>query len=46
MSEAFISYSRADTAFADKLSQAIQEKSGSQGPSRDRSIPYFEHDFE
>lgn len=32
--------------FADKLSDAIGEASKRRGSSRDRSIPYFEHDFE
>ena len=32
--------------YAEKLSQAIAQKSSSYGHSGDRSIPYFEHDFE
>jgi HPr kinase/phosphorylase len=32
--------------FAEKLSEAIARKSSKGGSSGDRSIPYFEHDFE
>ncbi len=32
--------------FAEKLTEAIARRSAAEGPSGDRSIPYFEHDFE
>lgn len=32
--------------FAEKLQEAIAQKSSGKGRTGDRSIPYFEHDFE